>query len=40
VRSIKVGDYQRYRDDMVLLGDDAGQPAVARDELGRWLWEH
>jgi len=27
-------------DDMVLLGDDAGQLAAARDELGRWLWEH
>ena len=29
-----------YMDDMVLLGDDAAELAAARDQLGRWLWEH
>lgn len=39
LRSLRPGDYQRYMDDIVLLGDDAGRLAAARDAAAAWLWE-
>lgn len=40
LRALKVGDYQRYMDDIVLLGDDARELTAARDAAAAWLWEH
>lgn len=38
-RELKVGLYQRYMDDAVLLADDAGQLVAAREAIAVWLWE-
>lgn len=39
MRTLRPGEYQRYMDDIVLLGDDAAKLADDRDAVAEWLWE-